>query len=88
MRLYKAGWKIKFVPTAITREQEPDSIKVWLKQRERWVRGNNYVTVKILKEFWQFKNKVIGTEFVVFGLMYYVFFRDYIVRYIFPAWPL
>jgi cellulose synthase/poly-beta-1,6-N-acetylglucosamine synthase-like glycosyltransferase len=83
LKLYKAGWKIKFVPGAITREQEPDSIRVWLKQRERWVRGNNYVTGKILKDFWSFKNKVIGLEFLVFGLMYYVFFIATILSDIF-----
>jgi len=82
-RLYKAGWKIKFVPSAITREQEPESIKVWLRQRERWVRGNNYVTGKIIKDFLGFKNKVIGMEFMVFGLMYYVFFLATILSDIF-----
>jgi len=82
-RLYKAGWKIKFVPNAITREQEPENIKVWLRQRERWVRGNNYVTARILKDFWHFKNKIIGMEFVGFGLMYYVFFAATLMSDIF-----
>jgi cellulose synthase/poly-beta-1,6-N-acetylglucosamine synthase-like glycosyltransferase len=74
LRLYKAGWKIKFVPQSITREQEPEKIRVWLKQRERWVRGNNYVLKETIHKFKYFKNKIIGIEFLVFSMMYYIFF--------------
>ncbi len=74
LRLYRAGGKICFVPEAITREQEPEKVKVWLRQRERWVRGNNYVLTRVLAEFKAFKNKAIGTEFLLFFVMYYVFF--------------
>ena len=74
IRLYKAGWKIKFVPRAITWEQEPDTLRVWLKQRERWVRGNNYVLKKLYKMFLGFKPRIIGLGFMFFSGMYYVFF--------------
>lgn len=74
LRLYKAGGKIKFVPESITREQEPERLKVWLRQRERWVRGNNYVLVKTLGDFRHFKDKAIGFEFLAFSLMNYIFF--------------
>jgi len=57
IRLYKAGWKVKFVPRAITWEQEPENLRVWLKQRERWVRGNNYVLKKLFIDFKSFKDK-------------------------------
>jgi len=83
LRLYKAGWKIKFVPRSITWEQEPESIKVWLKQRERWVRGNNYVMVRLLTEFKDFKDIVIGVEFLVFSLMYYIFYAATMLSNIF-----
>jgi len=73
-RLYKAGGKIKFVPQAITREQEPETVRVWLRQRERWVRGNNYLLRKVLADFTHFKDKVIGVEFLTFAAMYYIFF--------------
>lgn len=82
-RLYRDGWKIKFVPNAITWEQEPETIKVWLKQRERWVRGNNYVLKKVWKDFNGFKSKIIGTEFLSFSLMYYIFFFGMILSDIF-----
>lgn len=44
IRMYIAGWKIKFIPYAVTWEQEPETWSVWLRQRTRWVRGNNYVS--------------------------------------------
>jgi cellulose synthase/poly-beta-1,6-N-acetylglucosamine synthase-like glycosyltransferase len=73
-RIYKVGGKIKFVPQAITWEQEPERVSVWLKQRERWVRGNNYVLKKVFFDFMNFKNKTIGLEFLIFTSMYYIFF--------------
>lgn len=74
LRLYKAGGKIKFVPYSITWEQEPDSLRVWFKQRTRWVRGNNYVLHLILSQWKNFSNRLIGIEFLAFHLMYYIFF--------------
>jgi cellulose synthase/poly-beta-1,6-N-acetylglucosamine synthase-like glycosyltransferase len=83
MRLYKAGWKIKFVPQAVTWEQEPETVKIWLKQRERWVRGNNYVTRQIFSDFTKFKNPIIGMEFLFFFSMYYIFFFAMVLSDIF-----
>ena len=83
MRLYKAGWKIKFVPQAVTWEQEPETVKIWLKQRERWVRGNNYVTKQIFSDFTRFKNPAIGMEFLFFFSMYYIFFFAMVLSDIF-----
>ena len=84
-RLYQAGHEIKFVPQAATWEQEPDTVRVWLKQRTRWVRGNNYLLVKLLKEFGNFKNKAIGIEFLAFSMMYYLFFIAMLLSNIFFA---
>lgn len=50
IRIYMEGYKIKYIPYAITWEQEPESWKVWIGQRTRWVRGNNYVVAKFFKE--------------------------------------
>ncbi|MGB3365860.1 MAG: glycosyltransferase family 2 protein, partial [Acidaminobacteraceae bacterium] len=36
-RIYEMGYKIAFMPLAETFEQEPETIKVWMKQRSRWV---------------------------------------------------
>ena len=35
-RVYNAGYHIRFFPAAITWEQEPETLKVWWKQRMRW----------------------------------------------------
>lgn len=42
-RLYRMGYYIKFIPHAVTWEQEPQMLKQWFKQRTRWVKGNLYV---------------------------------------------
>lgn len=47
-RVYNLGYHIRFFPEAVTWEQEPESLKVWWKQRTRWARGNEYVISKFL----------------------------------------
>ena len=45
-RIYMEGYLIKFQPKAVTWEQEPQTLKVWFRQRTRWVMGNIYVIFK------------------------------------------
>ena len=45
-RLYRMGYYIKFIPQAVTWEQEPQKLNQWFKQRTRWVKGNLYVFKK------------------------------------------
>ena len=73
IRVYMKGFKIKYIPFAVTLEQEPETISVWAKQRTRWVRGNNYVVGKFLKEITQFENKFLGFEILYLLSLYYVF---------------
>ncbi len=73
IRIYMKGFKIKYIPFAITLEQEPETISVWAKQRTRWVRGNNYVVTKFLKEITQFQNKFLAFEVLYLLSLYYVF---------------
>jgi cellulose synthase/poly-beta-1,6-N-acetylglucosamine synthase-like glycosyltransferase len=73
IRVYMKGFKIKYIPFAITLEQEPETLSVWAKQRTRWVRGNNYVVGKFFKEIPQFKNKFLGFEVMYLLLLYYIF---------------
>jgi cellulose synthase/poly-beta-1,6-N-acetylglucosamine synthase-like glycosyltransferase len=42
-RLYTAGHRIVFVPEAVADDQDPDSFRVWMRQRTRWLLGNYYV---------------------------------------------
>lgn len=74
IRIYEHGYKIKFVPYAVTYEQEPESWKVWIKQRVRWVRGNNYVISKFFKLIPNFKNKRLKWDLLYTLSLYYVFF--------------
>jgi cellulose synthase/poly-beta-1,6-N-acetylglucosamine synthase-like glycosyltransferase len=48
-RIYRMGYYIKFMPLAITWEQEPQKLKQWFKQRTRWAKGNIYVLLKNFK---------------------------------------
>lgn len=72
VRLQMAGYHVQFVPSSATWEQEPETLKVWIKQRTRWVRGNNYVLMKFAKPALTFKNRHLTTEFLyMFGLYYF-----------------
>ncbi len=73
IRIYMRGYKIKYIPFAVTLEQEPETMSVWTKQRTRWVRGNNYVVTKFFKEIPQFKNKFLAFEVLYLLLLYYIF---------------
>ncbi|HUI29193.1 MAG TPA: glycosyltransferase [Candidatus Acidoferrales bacterium] len=73
IRVYMKGYKIKYIPFAITLEQEPETISVWTKQRTRWVRGNNYVVGKFIKEIPQFQNKFLAFEVTYLLSLYYIF---------------
>lgn len=74
IRVYQEGYKIKFVPYAVTYEQEPQTWGVWVRQRTRWVRGNNYVLGKFLKQIRRFRNKRLMFDVLYTLSLYYVFF--------------
>ena len=79
IRIYEAGYKIKYIPYAITYEQEPQEWKVWIKQRMRWVRGNNYVLSKFLRHIPAFKNKRLAFDLLYTLALYYIFFAAIII---------
>lgn len=66
-RVYLKGYLIKFLPMAVTWEQEPQTVKTWFHQRSRWVQGNVYVLVKNLPLL--FKK---GTGKVRFDIIYFL----------------
>jgi cellulose synthase/poly-beta-1,6-N-acetylglucosamine synthase-like glycosyltransferase len=74
IRIYQAGYLIKFVPYAVTWEQEPENLRVWFKQRVRWARGNNYVIEKYFVRVFKIKPRVVGVELFYAMALYYVFF--------------
>ncbi len=79
IRIYQEGYKIKFIPYAITYEQEPEEWNVWIKQRMRWVRGNNYVIGKYFKALPKFKNRRLALDILYTLALYYVFFAAIII---------
>lgn len=79
IRIYEKGYKIKYIPYAITYEQEPQEWKVWVKQRMRWVRGNNYVIAKFFKKLPKFKSKRLAFDILYTLSLYYVFFAAIVI---------
>ncbi len=74
IRMYQHGYKIKYIPYAVTYEQEPQKWHVWVRQRMRWVRGNNYVINKFFRHIPQFQNKRLAFDVLYTLALYYVFF--------------
>ncbi len=71
-RIYERGYKIKFLPSATSWEQEPERLKTWVKQRTRWAMGNNYIISKYIKKF--LKTKLNFTLFELLNLVYLYYF--------------
>ena len=74
IRMYLEGWKIKFIPYSVTWEQEPESWAVWMRQRTRWVQGNNYVARKFFKQRSSIRSRKLRLEIAYSLALYYVFF--------------
>lgn len=80
-RVYNLGYYIRFFPAAITWEQEPETLKVWWKQRMRWARGNEYVIAKYLFGFAKLKNKKIVLDLFYFLFTYLLFFTGILLSH-------
>ncbi|MCS7202019.1 MAG: glycosyltransferase family 2 protein [Dictyoglomus sp.] len=78
IRIYQEGYKIKWVPSAITWEQEPEKLKVWIKQRTRWARGNISVISTYLKNIFFLKSK-IAFDLIYFTYIYLVAFSSILI---------
>ncbi len=74
IQIYEAGYKIKYVPYAVTWEQEPERLSTWFRQRSRWVRGNNYVLAKHGRRLLQIRPRRLGLELFYTMALYYIFF--------------
>ncbi|KPU45256.1 poly-beta-1,6-N-acetyl-D-glucosamine synthase [Oxobacter pfennigii] len=72
-RIYMMGYHIRFCPYSASWEQEPENIAVWLKQRNRWVKGNYYVLVKNFRYLFNSKAGPVRFDLFYF-LSVYVFF--------------
>ncbi len=79
LRVYRAGSRIKFVPVSVTWEQEPETLRVWMRQRNRWVRGHNYLLRKYARSLPRMRPRRIGLELFYSLWLYYVFFAAIVV---------
>jgi cellulose synthase/poly-beta-1,6-N-acetylglucosamine synthase-like glycosyltransferase len=79
LRVYQAGYKVKFAPDAVTWEQEPESMRVWFHQRHRWVRGYNHLLKKYARSLLRMRPRRIGLELLYSLWLYYVFFIAIII---------
>jgi cellulose synthase/poly-beta-1,6-N-acetylglucosamine synthase-like glycosyltransferase len=83
LRIYEAGHSIKFVPTSVTWEQEPEDIRTWMRQRHRWVRGNNHVFKKHVRSLFRIRPRSIGLELLYSLSLYYAFFVAIVISDLF-----
>lgn len=78
-RIYKLGYKIAFMPLAVTWEQEPETVKVWFKQRTRWAKGNIYVISKYMKVLLTEKPSKITFDIIYFFGVYFFFLFSVVI---------
>ncbi len=78
-RLYRLGYKIQYMPLSVTWEQEPETVKVWMKQRSRWVKGNVYVLVKNFKLMFSKEFRHVRFDLLYFSSVYFLFLSSAII---------
>lgn len=78
-RIYQMGYKIKYLPQAVTWEQEPQTLPVWIKQRTRWTKGNYYVLVKNLKLIFGRKSRSLRFDIFYYLSVYILFLSSIII---------
>ena len=69
-RIYALGYKIKLAPLSVTWEQEPQTLKVWFRQRVRWVKGNLYVLIKNFPALFKFRQFRVKFDVIYFMSIY------------------
>ncbi len=72
LRIFRGKRRIRWIPYAVTWEQEPDSFRVWRKQRTRWAMGNLAVTRKYLLPG-LLNPYPLGLEILTFVFNYFIF---------------
>jgi len=73
LRIYEKGYLIKFLPTAASWEQEPETLRAWVGQRTRWARGNTYLIAKHGRRLLRFPLKLMSIEILNLLYLYYFF---------------
>ncbi len=74
LRVYQAGYRVQLVPASVSWEQEPETFRVWFRQRHRWVRGYNYLFRKYAGRLLRMRPRRVGFELLYSLSVYYIFF--------------
>ncbi|MBM7606271.1 cellulose synthase/poly-beta-1,6-N-acetylglucosamine synthase-like glycosyltransferase [Metabacillus crassostreae] len=75
IRVTSKGFTLPVVHDAKTWEQEPEDIKVFIRQRTRWLIGNIYILEKTFKDFSFWKGRTFFHSFQhVLTYLFFVFF--------------
>jgi cellulose synthase/poly-beta-1,6-N-acetylglucosamine synthase-like glycosyltransferase len=69
-RIYRMGYKIKFLPQSVTWEQEPQQFKIWYKQRTRWAKGNLYVIKENFKYIFDRSAGIMRLDIIYYVAIY------------------
>jgi cellulose synthase/poly-beta-1,6-N-acetylglucosamine synthase-like glycosyltransferase len=72
-RIYQQGLLVGFLPAAVTWEQEPERLAVWVRQRTRWARGNNYLIAKFGSKLLRRRPNAATFELLNLFYLYYLF---------------
>ncbi|OBR64746.1 glycosyl transferase family 2 [Paenibacillus oryzae] len=78
-RIYTMGYRIKFQPKSVTWEQEPQTVKVWFKQRTRWAKGNIYVIVKNIPMLFDKKAAKVRFDIIYYLSIYFLLVTSLII---------
>jgi len=78
-RIYMMGYKIKFQPKSVTWEQEPQTLKVWFKQRSRWAKGNIYVIIKNIPLLFKRSAHKIKFDILYFLSIYFLLLTSLVI---------
>jgi cellulose synthase/poly-beta-1,6-N-acetylglucosamine synthase-like glycosyltransferase len=62
------------LPTSVSREQEPETLSVWFRQRHRWVSGSNYLVRNYARRLLHARPRRIALELLYALSLYYIFF--------------
>lgn len=79
IRIYNYGYRIYWLPHAVTWEQEPETLRVWMKQRSRWAQGNMWVCAYYLLKLFTLKDYRIRSDIIYFTFTYVAFFVAVVV---------
>ncbi|MHC1786964.1 MAG: glycosyltransferase family 2 protein [Christensenellales bacterium] len=78
-RIYRMGYRIAMAPQAVTWEQEPFALRIWIKQRTRWSVGNIYVMINNFKYVFDKSAGVMRLDVIYYVLVYVMMLSSLVI---------